>query len=73
MILKANIVEYPDLHKILEHPEEYIESAEFFSWERYFTDLLMKATQGTYLHYTKSNLNDSYLQAKLAEKIINVI
>ena len=73
MILKANIVEYPDLHKILEHPEEYIESAEFFSWERYFTDLLMKATQDTYLQYSKSKLNDVYLSDKLRNKILGGI
>lgn len=73
MILKANIVEYPDLNKILEHPEEYIESAEFFSWERYFTDLLMKATQDTYLQYSKSKLNDVYLSDKLRNKILGGI
>ena len=73
MILKANIVEYPDLHKILEHPEEYIESAEFFSWERYFTDLLMKATQDAYLQYSKSKLNDVYLSDKLRNKILGEI
>ncbi|MCR5126352.1 MAG: hypothetical protein K6B43_14340 [Treponema sp.] len=40
-----------------------------FSWEQFFTALLTKISDGTYLKYSKKKLNPNYL----AEKIRNVI
>ena len=49
---------YDFFHSVSEDQasEEYIESSEFFSWERYFTKLLIEQTKGTYLKYKKSRL-----------------
>ena len=53
-----------------ENPEEFIDSKEYFSWERFFTALLIEMTQNTYLQYSKKKLNEVYLQEEIASKII---
>ena len=37
VILKSGIINIKDIDSILAEPERYIESRDFFSWERYFT------------------------------------
>ena len=58
---------------ILDNPEDYIESSEHFSWEVYFNKLHVKETEGTYLQYSKSKLNSSYLNDKEKKMLIDVI
>nr|WP_300823592.1 hypothetical protein [uncultured Schaedlerella sp.] len=53
-----------------ENPEEFIDSKEYFSWERFFTALLIEMTKNTYLQYSKKKLNEVYLQEEIASKII---
>ena len=53
-----------------ENPEEFIDSKEYFSWERFFTALLIEMTKNTYLKYSKKKLNEVYLQEEIASKII---
>lgn len=60
LVLKSGLIH--DVNKILEHPEEFIESSEYFSWERFFAELLIAKTEGTYLTYNKKKLNENYLQ-----------
>lgn len=38
---------------MLEEPSAYIESRKYFSWERFFTALLVEKAEGTYLAYSK--------------------
>ena len=66
---------YDFFHSVSEDqaPEEYIESSEFFSWERYFTKLLIEQTKGTYLKYKKSRLNKLYLHEKNKDTILKSI
>lgn len=45
----------------LQTPSDYIDSKKYFSWERYFTELLTEKTSRTYLNYTKKTLNEAYL------------
>lgn len=73
LILKSGIVDDAELPKILESPEDYIDSERFFSWEQYFTRLLVDTTTDTYLHYSKSKLNEVYLHPDNAKKIKNII
>ncbi len=73
IILKSGVVEGNGIAEILEHPEDYIESKDFFSWERYFTALLIRSTQGGYLKYSKKQLNPAYLQEKVSDKILSVM
>lgn len=57
------------MRSILENPQDFIESQKFFSWERFFLQLLRRKTEGTYLQYSKQRLNSSYLQGSLRQRI----
>ena len=73
LLLRSGLYEYNDLDEILKSPSDYIKSEKFFSWERYFTYLITKITQGTYLQYSKNKLNDVYLNKKEKDVILNVM
>lgn len=73
LILKSGILEVKGLKDILEHPYNYVESSEDFSWERFFTKLLIDITKNTYLKYTKHSLNPTYLQEKEKRRILRVM
>lgn len=73
LILNAGIFYDSELKDILNAPCEYVDSKEFFSWERFFTDLLIKKSHGTYLQYNKRSLNKAYLQDKIKNKIIDAM
>ena len=73
LILNAGIFDDSELKAILNDPSEYVDSKEFFSWERFFTDLLVKKSHGTYLQYNKRSLNKAYLQEKIKNKIVNTM
>ena len=70
IILKSGVVK--DVEKILEHPEDFADSTEFFSWEQFFTKLLTEKTKGTYLKYSKRKLNPNYLSESIKNKILNL-
>ena len=56
LLLNSNILNEPYITEVLKAPYNYIESSEFFSWEKYFTDLLNKATkESNIMPYNKSN------------------
>lgn len=69
LILSSGIVPDREIREILEAPQEYIESEKYFSWERYFTAVLVEKTKDSYLKYTKSRLNPIYLQENIQNKI----
>lgn len=71
LLLSSGILNDGEIIKILETPEEYIESKKFFSWEQYFTDLLIRKSDKTYLKYSKNKLNENYLAEKVKGKILN--
>ncbi len=73
LILKSGLIDGNAVRDILEHPQDFIESREYFSWERFFTDLLVQYTQGTYLHYSKRKLNEVYLHEKNKMAILSVM
>ncbi len=73
LILKSGIVEDKEITNILEAPGEYIESQKYFSWERFFTSLLVSKTEKIYLKYMKKVLNPSYLNNKVKSKIFAVL
>lgn len=64
IVLSSGLLEDKEVKAILDAPENYIESQIYFSWERYFTKLLVDKTEGTYLKYQKSKLNPAYLHEK---------
>lgn len=50
-----------------------MDSKKFFSWERFFTKVLIEKTKSTYLKYNKSRLNGTYLHEKNKELILKAI
>ena len=73
IILNSGLVDGKELRDILEKPEDYIDSREFLSWERYFAKLLTDMTEGTYFKYKKTKLNGAYLHEKNKEIILKSI
>ncbi len=73
IILKSGVIENSEITEILKHPEDYIESRDFFSWERYFTALTIQSTQDSYLKYSKKQLNLAYLHEKISDRILAVM
>lgn len=71
IILKSGLID--GVNRILENPSEHIESQEYFSWERYFTQLLIERTHDGYLAYKKAKLNENYLNENEQRAIINVL
>ena len=71
LLLVSEIIQDGKLRDILENPSEHIESSEYFSWERFFTALLIEKTGGTYLQYNKAKLNDNYLQKGIQDKVLS--
>lgn len=61
LVLRSGIVQSEGLKDILNVPEDYIESGEYSSWERFFTRLLEDSTRNTIYAYSKKKLNPHYL------------
>ena len=70
LILKSGLIDGNRIADILQHTEDFLESSEYFSWERFYTKLLISETEGTYLQYSKQKLNDVYLNPNEKEAII---
>lgn len=71
LLLKADLIGQSDILEILEHPADFIESSEFFSWERFFTNLLEQRTKDIpYMRYDKAKLPEFYLPEENLKKII---
>ena len=64
---------YSDIQELPIKPELFIDSKKYFSWERFFTNLLIEKTKNSYLQYRKSAINKTYLHSKNKEKILNCI
>lgn len=73
LILSSGLIDGHELTEILKHPENFIESAEYISWERFFTQLLVELTQGTVWQYQKRHLNPIYLHEGNAQKIVALL
>lgn len=74
LILKSGVIDIGGIDDILEHTEEYVESREFFSWERYYTNLLEDATRDDSVkRYQKAQLGNYYLEGRNKDKIFGVL
>lgn len=73
LLLKSGILGNKTPYDILADPAAHIESRDFFSWEQYFTALLVDLTRDTYLHYNKNRLNPVYLQSVNIEKVLEAM
>lgn len=71
LILQSGVIRSQTIQPILSSPSEYVESSEYFSWEQFFTDLLVtESNKMPYLHYQKSALNPDYLQNGVMDTIM---
>ena len=73
LVLLSGVVKNSMLNSILERPADYIESKEYFSWERFFTAILIDMTKDSYLAYKKKNLNSVYLTDTVKKSILERI
>ncbi len=73
LILKSGLINKKELKDILDNPSEFIESEKYFSWEVFFTKLLIQETKDNVLSYKKSKLNNTYLSSKNKKKIIDTV
>ena len=70
LILQANLLKDHEVQEILEDPSAYISSEVYFSWERYFTALLIAKSQNTWMAYNKRKINQNLLQERVMNSII---
>ena len=73
LVLSAGVLKNNSVVQILKNPSEYIESKEYFSWERFFTAVLIQETKDTYLTYAKKKLNAAYLSDMIKNSILKQI
>ncbi len=70
LILRSGLIDGNRIADILNHTEDFVDSSEYFSWERFYTKLLISETEGTYLQYSKQKLNRIYLNENEKEAIL---
>ena len=73
LVLLSGVVKNSMINSILDRPADYIESKEYFSWERFFTAILIDMTKDSYLAYTKKKLNSVYLTDTVKKSILERI
>ena len=74
IILKSGVLNDKEIADIMDNPEEYIDSTEYVSWERFFTALLTEKTKDdSYRRYNKTSLNPYYCEETNLEKIKRVL
>ena len=70
LLLSTNMIPNIRVLQILEHPENYIDSREYVSWERFFTSVLVSQSQDNPLWaYSKKKLPDVYLSSKIINAV----
>ena len=73
LILSSGALQDNEVKSILDDPSAYIESLDYFSWERYFTQLLISKTKDTYMKYSKTSLNPVFLQGRICKQIVSAL
>lgn len=74
LLLKSGVVTDKEIIKILEHPETYIDSSKYMSWEQFFTELLENTTKEEIAkHYQKSKLPPYYISDSIRAKVLQIL
>ncbi|MCR5451519.1 MAG: translation initiation factor 2 [Lachnospiraceae bacterium] len=74
LILKSGVVVGDDIQSVLAHPEMFIDSEDYFTWERFFTDYLKKVTEDdTVKKYSKSRLAEYYKTRQVSDKVVSIL
>ncbi len=73
MVLRSGILPDTSIEEILNQPQNYIDSKEYISWERFFTDLLREKTKEDPIkRYNKAHLS-SFYTGQHAGQILSVM
>ena len=72
-LLQSGLIPSNDIPKILEDPSNYIESRDYLSWERFFTDVLIKYSADTRYAYKKTKLNEQYLRPQAMDAVASIL
>lgn len=70
LILQSGLIKDAEIDEILARPYDYIESSEYFSWEQFFTKLLIDRTQGEISRYSKDKISEYYLSGNAVRRIL---
>ena len=73
ILLKSGLIAEAEISDILADPSEFVESEQYFSWERFFTALLVEKTKKTPYAYNKQRLNPVYLHDNNKKEVISKI
>jgi hypothetical protein len=73
LILKSGLIASSEVKEILSHPEDFVESKVYFSWEQFFTACLQRLTNGTFLQYQKSLLNPVSLHPRETKALLETM
>lgn len=74
LLLSTNAIPNVNVSSILEQPETYIDSREYVSWERFFTELLIKLTRENMVWaYSKRKLADAYLSSRIVNAVKKIM
>ena len=73
ILLKSKLFSTSNISEIITRPYNYIESQDYFSWERFFTALLQEVSKGTEYEYSKHILKKAYLSKYARDCILAVL
>lgn len=70
LLLSTNQIPEANVENILENPEEYIDSKEYVSWERFFTDILIERTRmSSVWAYSKKKISKAYFAPRIVKAV----
>lgn len=61
LILNSGLIQGKDIRVILDNPKDFLDSREYFSWERFFTKLLVERTKDSYIDSGEHNIQSVML------------
>lgn len=73
ILLSSDIFGTKKLEQELTETYNYVDSEKYFSWEQYYTALIVEITEGTERQYNKSKINPYYLSEKNVKRIVEKI
>ncbi len=74
LLLSTNQIPEVKVEGILKNPEDYIDSKDYVSWERFFTDLLTEQTKNNSVWaYSKKRIAKAYLGSKIMNAVKTIM
>lgn len=74
ILLLSNAIPNINVKSVLQEPENYIDSKEYISWERFFTAVLIAQTQNDPVWaYSKKKLANAYLSHKVTNAVKKIM